>query len=120
MQGQSSFLAYCWTLNRGRYACVSAGSCWPVEESSIVTWNCATARHLLMKLRSERASGCKCITSPRYGGGVVFSITTHPGGNVVGMIIDAWVWIVLELVQLRVSVVICVGLGVEGLCVFDR
>jgi hypothetical protein len=73
-----------------------------------------------MKLRSERASGCKCITSPRYGGGVVFSITTHPGGNVVGMIIDAWVWMVLELVQLRVSVVIYVGLGVEGFCVLDR
>ncbi len=50
----------------------------------------------------------------------MFLITTHPGGNVVGMIIDAWVWMVLELVQLRVSVVICVGLGVEGFCVLDR
>jgi hypothetical protein len=57
--------------------------------------------------------------SPCLWGGGVFG-HTHPGGNVVGMIIDAWVWIVLELVQLRVSVVICVGLGVEGLCVLDR
>jgi hypothetical protein len=35
------------------------------------------------------------------------------------MVIDAWVWMVLELVQLRVSVVVCVGLGVEGFSVLD-
>jgi len=54
------------------------------------------------------------------GGGVVFSITTHLGGNFFGMIVDAWVWMVLELVQLRMLVVVCVGLGVEGFCVLDR
>ena len=50
----------------------------------------------------------------------MFSITTHPDGNIVGMIVDAWVWMVLELVQLKVSVVVCVRLGVEGFCVLDR